>query len=200
MEELNYPKTARIKKNKLVITEKLDGATLGIFKYNNELLIFQRTKSFFSYELDEIQTLYKGLYKWINKNEEELLNSLGEGQGFFGEWIGMGQIKYGDKLGDNKLFIFCTGQINEDKEILFLTYRHNEFDSYFNNDIPKFLSKVTIITETNNLDIDYKELFENYQKTKDYMVEGLVICWENNVRKYVVNKFRHGKLIKEQDD
>ena len=38
-----YPKTKRVQyKNRVVITEKLDGSNIGFFKVNGELVIAQR--------------------------------------------------------------------------------------------------------------------------------------------------------------
>ena len=93
-----YPKTKRVQyKNRVVITEKLDVSNIGFFKVNGELVIAQRNNILLMSELEENkQMLYKGLKSWIDENGEDLKNRLMEGSGLFGEWIGMGKIKYPD--------------------------------------------------------------------------------------------------------
>ena len=60
-----YPKTSRIgnKMGDILITEKLDGSNLSIFKLNGELYIGQRN---YIFRLDEIdrqkEMLYQGLH------------------------------------------------------------------------------------------------------------------------------------------
>lgn len=69
-----YPKTKRVKfKNRVVITEKLDGSNIGFFKVNGELVIAQRNNIFLVSELEENKgMLYKGLKGWIEENGEDL--------------------------------------------------------------------------------------------------------------------------------
>lgn len=60
-----YPKTKRVQfKNRVTITEKLDGSNIGFFKVNGKLLIAQRNNIF---EIDELEEnkgmLYKGLLR-----------------------------------------------------------------------------------------------------------------------------------------
>lgn len=66
MEKLTlYPKTQRVSmKNKIVITEKLDGSNIGIFKVDGKLLIAQRNYVFHEDELNENkEKLYSGLLR-----------------------------------------------------------------------------------------------------------------------------------------
>lgn len=60
-----YPKTQRVAlTNKIVITEKLDGSNLGIFKVRGKLLIAQRNYVFIEDELEENKDkLYSGLLR-----------------------------------------------------------------------------------------------------------------------------------------
>ena len=76
-------------------------------------------------ELEENkQMLYKGLKGWLDENGEDLKNRLMEGSGLFGEWIGMGKIKYPDL--DKKVYMFA--KANYDKgEIKNLYYEHGLF-------------------------------------------------------------------------
>lgn len=105
-----YPKTKRIQyKNRVVITEKLDGSNIGFFKVNGDLIIAQRNNIFLINELEENkQMLYRGLKGWLDEYGEDLKDKLMEGSGFFGEWIGMGKIKYPDL---DKKFICLQKQI-----------------------------------------------------------------------------------------
>lgn len=102
-----YPKTKRIQyKNRVVITEKLDGSNIGFFKVNGDLIIAQRNNIFLMNELEENkQMLYRGLKGWLDEYGEGLKDKLMEGSGFFGEWIGMGKIKYPDL--DKKVYMFA---------------------------------------------------------------------------------------------
>ena len=62
-----YPKTKRVQfKNRVVITEKLDGSNIGFFKVNGKLLIAQRNNIFTMDELEENKgMLYKGLMRLV---------------------------------------------------------------------------------------------------------------------------------------
>ena len=60
-----YPKTKRVLyKNRVTITEKLDGSNIGFFKVKGKLLIAQRNNVF---EVDELEDnkgmLYNGLFR-----------------------------------------------------------------------------------------------------------------------------------------
>lgn len=69
-----YPKTKRIQyKNRVVITEKLDGSNIGFFKVNGDLIIAQRNNIFLINELEENkQMLYRGLKGWLDEYGENL--------------------------------------------------------------------------------------------------------------------------------
>ena len=60
-----YPKTKRVTfKNRVVITEKLDGSNIGFFKVNGKLLIAQRNNIISIDEIEENKgMLYQGLYR-----------------------------------------------------------------------------------------------------------------------------------------
>lgn len=92
-----YPKTSRIgnKMGDILITEKLDGSNLSIFKLNGELYIGQRNYIFRLDEIDEQkEMLYQGLHAWLKENGEFLEKELHEKAVIIGEWIGMGRIAY----------------------------------------------------------------------------------------------------------
>lgn len=189
-----YPKTKRVKfKNRVVITEKLDGSNIGFFKVNGELVIAQRNNIFLVSELEENKgMLYKGLKGWIEENGEDLKNRLIEGSGFFGEWIGMGQIKYPDL--DKKVYMFA--KANYDKEeIKNLYYDHELFKYPFENqEIPEYIGIVPVVEQRESIPdvetLDY--LYELYKIKTNRNVEGFIIAQNNNVNKYV--RMKNGKL------
>ena len=189
-----YPKTKRVQyKNRVVITEKLDGSNIGFFKINGELVIAQRNNIFLMSELEENnQMLYKGLRGWLDENGEDLKNRLIEGSGFFGEWIGMGKIKYPDL--DKKVYMFA--KANYDKgEIKNLYYEHELFIYPFENqEFPGYIGIVPVVQERDNLpDIEtLNYLYNIYCSKTQRNVEGFIVAQNNNVNKYV--RMKNGKL------
>ena len=187
-----YPKTKRVKlENKVVITEKLDGSNIGFFKVNGELVIAQRNNIFLIGELEENkQKLYRGLMAWLEEHGEDLKNKLIEGSGFFGEWMGMGKLKYPDL--DKKVYMFA--KANYDKgEIKNLYYEHELFKYPFENQqIPEYVGIVPVVEERsyypNIEELNY--IYENYKVDRN--VEGFIIAQNNNVNKYV--RMKNGKL------
>ena len=189
-----YPKTKRVQyKNRVVITEKLDGSNIGFFKLNGELLIAQRNNIFLMSELEENkQMLYRGLINWIEEYGEDLKNRLIEGSGFFGEWIGMGKIKYPDL--DKKVYMFAKANY-EKGEIKNLYYEHELFKYPFENqEFPEYIGIVPVVTERDNFpDVEIlNELYETYKDKVQRNVEGFVVALNNNVNKYV--RMKNGKL------
>lgn len=200
-----YPKTERIKDEEAVvhITEKLDGANIGFFKLNDKLIIAQRNNILvWEPEVDYQETLkqlgYKGLENFLKEHGKELLETLHEGSGFFGEWIGMGKIKYQDNF-PKRVYIFAKANIylndSNNYAIKNLCYTHELFKYPFSNqEIPDYLGtvptvaildKLPSVEELNNLYTKYIELVK-----RD--VEGFVINYRNTVSKYVRHK--NGKL------
>ena len=186
-----YPKTKRVRfENKVVITEKLDGSNIGFFKINGELIIAQRNYVFKANEIDK-NMAYKGLIGWLEENGEDLKNRLVEGSGFFGEWIGMGKIKYPDL--DKKVYMFA--KANYDKEIKNLYYEHELFKYPFEKqELPKYIGIVPVVKECENiLNIEkLNYLYEIYKTKVQRNVEGFIIAQNNNVNKYV--RMKNGKL------
>lgn len=190
-----YPKTKRVKyNNKIVITEKLDGSNIGFFKINGELLIAQRNNILLLSEIEENkQMLYRGLQGWLQENGEDLKDKLIEGSGFFGEWIGMGKIKYPNL--DKKVYMFAKANITDKLEIKNLYYEHELFKYPFENqELPKYIGIVPVVLEreiyptVKTLDYEY----EIYKNRVNRNVEGLIIEQNNNVSKYV--RMKNGKL------
>lgn len=189
-----YPKTKRVKlKNRVVITEKLDGSNIGFFKVNGELVIAQRNNIFLLNELEvNKQMLYKGLLGWIEEYGQDLKERLIEGSGFFGEWIGMGKIKYPEL--DKKVYMFA--KANYDKgEIKNLYYEHELFKYPFENqEFPEYVGIVPIVMERYTYPYikTLNQEYEIYKNRVNRNVEGFIIAQNNNVNKYV--RMKNGKL------
>lgn len=189
-----YPKTKRVLfKNKVVITEKLDGSNIGFFKVNGKLLIAQRNNIFEITELEENKDkLYRGLKGWLEENGKDLEEKLIEGSGFFGEWIGMGKIKYPDL--DKKIYMFAKANY-EKGEIKNLFYDHELFIYPFENqEIPEYIGIVPVVEERESYP-DVETLDYNYEIYKiglNRNVEGFIIAQNNNVNKYV--RMKNGQL------
>lgn len=187
-----YPKTKRAQfKNRVVITEKLDGSNIGFFKVNEELIIAQRNNILSISEIEENKNmLYGGLYGWLKEYGKDLQERLIEGSGFFGEWIGMGKIKYPHL--DKKVYMFA--KANYDKgEIKNLYYEHELFNyPFINQEFPNYIGIVPVVQERktypNINTLNY--LYTKYKKNRN--VEGFIIMQNNQVTKYV--RMKNGKL------
>lgn len=156
-----FPKIKRMEINKKYqITEKLDGSNLGIAKINCNLYFCQRNTILNTFEIyDYRNVLYKNLENWIIENKEILLETLNDNTIIFGEWLGMGHIKY--KEFKNNFNIFAKAKIEyyyDDivDDICFkinnLNYNLKEIKYAFKNEtIPNFISLVPTID--NNLEV-----------------------------------------------
>ncbi len=201
-----YPKTERIKKDllKFQVTEKLDGSNLGIFNKGNGILIIATRNNVF--EINEEADLnafkhffYKGLMEWLQKHFKSLINDLHVGSGIFGEWIGMGQLKYKERI-DKQFYMFAKATISTDDydyKISNLMYDTSLFIyPFIKQVIPDYIDVVPLVKEiyTTSIDIikELDDLYETYTKAVDDVVEGFVISIDNQVTKYVRNK--GGKL------
>ena len=189
-----YPKTKRVQnKNKVVITEKLDGSNIGFFKVNEELIIAQRNNIIQLSEIEENkQMLYKGLKGWLEENGEDLKDRLIEGSGFFGEWMGMGKIKYPEL--EKKVYMLA--KENYDKgEIKNLYYEHELFKFPFENqEFPEYIGIVPVVEECENFpNVNTLNMYYDlYKNVVERNVEGFIIAQNNNVNKYV--RMKNGKL------
>ena len=202
-----YPKTKRVacKGNKIVITEKLDGANLCFFKYNDAVYISQRRFVYSLYEIDSKEVkaiIYKGLREWIEVNKDVLLN-LNEGSVICGEWLGMGgRIKYTKENGfDKDFYMYAKANINGILELYNLKYDHELFIYSFKDEvIPDCIGLVPIVSikrsfapNKDNLD----KLYEEYVDKVNRKVEGFVINDNNRISKYV--RYKKGKLTEHFD-
>lgn len=187
-----YPKTKRVKlKNEVVITEKLDGSNIGFFKVNGELLIAQRNNIFTIEEVDK-NMAYRGLIAWLQEHGEDLKNKLIEGSGFFGEWIGMGKLKYPEL--DKRVYMFAEANY-DNGEIKNLYYEHESFKYPFENqEMPNYIGIVPVIEKRDNFPdvetLDY--IYDIYKVKVQRNVEGFIIAQNNNINKYV--RMKNGKL------
>ena len=191
-----YPKTKRItnSNNEIIITEKLDGSNIGFFKLDVELLIATRNNIIKYSELETVKNiLYKDLYSWLIINGVYLKDSLNEGSGFFGEWLGMGKLKYNDL--DKKVYIFAKANINKKFDTYNIFYDSTLFKhSFCTNFIPDFLGivpPVEILSKFPTIS-DLDNLYEKYVKKVKRNVEGFVIEYKNSIFKYV--RMKNGKL------
>lgn len=189
-----YPKTKRVQlKSRAVITEKRDGSNIGFFKVDGKLLIAQRNNVFTMEEAKERKDiLYKGLLVWLEEYGNDLTERLMEGSGLFGEWIGMGKLKYPDL--DKKVYMFAKANY-QNGEIKNLYYEHELFQFPFvNQEFPKYIGIVPVVEEIeNHVTIeDLDNLYIKYSQDVNRKVEGFIIAQNNNVNKYV--RMKNGNL------
>lgn len=197
IKKMLYPKTQRLtNKKKYVVTEKLDGSNLSFFKLNDTLYIAQRNTIFTIDEIEEVkQKMYAGLYGWLQKHAKDLKNTLNDGSVIIGEWIGMGQIKYGDTLGSNKFFMFAKANVNDKLEIYNLRYNHDLFIYPFTDQIiPEFIGLVPIVAEgvTDFTVADMNFLYEQITRSLNRKVEGFIVSNGTTASKYV--RYKNGEL------
>lgn len=188
-----YPKTKRIPlSNTIYITEKIDGSNLGLFNLNDKLYIAQRGLVFSIDEIEEIKDkIYRGLYAWLKENAENI--KLNQNSCIFGEWLGMGQIKYGE-IFNEKLLMFAKANVDDEFNVTNLNYDHSLFKySFINEERPSFIGIVPIVAVLNKMPTkeELDKLYVDYSNLVNRKVEGLIINFNNNILKYV--RFKNGK-------
>lgn len=194
-----YPKTKRIKeKDEFVITEKLDGSNLCIFKKEGKIYFAQRNNIFESSELNR-DVAYKGLVGWAQENLSTLEELLNEGSVLCGEWIGMGKLSY-TRL-EEKFYMFAKANITEDFELKNIYYKRDLFQYCFKEQVvPTFIGVVPIVAVCNDkpsiqhLNDMYEMHVESLMALYDdfVKVEGFVIENNNTIEKYV--RMKNGVL------
>jgi len=146
-----YPKTKRIPLSSAIyVTEKIDGSNLGLFNLNDKLYIAQRGLVFSIDEIEEVKSkMYKGLYAWLKENAENI--KLNNNSCIFGEWLGMGQIKYGE-IFNEKLLMFAKANVDDEFNVTNLNYDHSLFKySFINQERPTFIGIVPIAAVLNKM-------------------------------------------------
>lgn len=188
-----YPKTKRIPlSNTIYVTEKIDGSNLGLFNLNDKLYIAQRGLVFSIDEIEEIKDkMYRGLYSWLKENAENI--KLNNNSCIFGEWLGMGQIKYGE-IFNEKLLMFAKANVDDEFNVTNLKYDHNLFKySFINEERPTFIGLVPMVSVLNKMPTkeELDKLYLDYSNLVNRKVEGLIVNFNNNILKYV--RFKNGK-------
>lgn len=146
-----YPKTPRLGEERVIVTEKLDGSNLGIFRSKNGLLIAQRNYIFKWTEkavsLSNKEHYYKGLFSWLQEHGKELMENMHIGSGIFGEWIGMGKINY--RRLEKKFYIFAKANLTEEEDDIKNLYYDRDLFIYPFKDqiIPEFIGVVPVVAE-----------------------------------------------------
>ena len=193
-----YPKTKRVScsGDKVYITEKLDGSNLVFFKKDNELYVAQRKNIFKITELEEVKSvLYKGLYQWLIDNKDVLIQEFHNDSAIYGEWLGMGAIKYSVDEFDKRWYMFAKANIDDKFNLYNLNYDHNLFIYPFvNQEIPKFIGVVPEVIELLVLPTKkyLDSIYETYTNRTKRNVEGFVVNYKNIITKYV--RMKNGKL------
>lgn len=194
-----YPKTKRLPIAPVIqITEKLDGSNLAFFVLNGELYIAQRNNIFIADELTSSKT-YKGLCGFVQEHKESLLKDIADGRVVFGEWLGMGQIKYDFK---NKFFMFGKGLIDSDFNVTNEVWDLSKFHYAFNDDkVPDYIDVVPLIGLTDSfrvLEVNVvDQIYDVYLEKVGRNVEGFVILYDGKIMKYV--RMKGGKLQPHRD-
>lgn len=184
MKKQIYPKTKRFNiDSKTVITEKLDGSNLWIFKLNWEIMVATRSQIL---KISEIKNWnYKWLSDWMNNNLEKL--DLHEWSIVFWEWLWMWKINYKDVF-NKKFYIFAKANIDENFEISNLNY-YSEFFiySFESKEIPDCIWIVPTVCQTEGkVNLGFlNNLYEKYKTEKNRKVEWFIIIENWIIRKYV---------------
>lgn len=196
-----YPSTTRVgvDKETIVITEKLDGSNLGFGKLDGELYVATRNNVFFYKDLDkpEVKNLaYRGLYAWLKEHGDELESTINEGSLIFGEWLGMGVLKYPDM---DRYYMFAKANLEGDFEgVSNLKYDIDLFNYSFDKEkgIPEFINIVPVVAElesrTTPSTEDLDKLYDEYTAKVGRNVEGFIVNNQSVIRKYV--RMKRGKL------
>ena len=203
MKKKLYGKTTRMPLNRrVVITEKLDGSNLGFFKLDGELWIAQRSRVYKASNVSP-KGAYKGLYDWIQEYGDVLEQELYEGSIIFGEWIGMGHIKYQGTL-DAKYMLFGKARIDAEFNITKKQWGlEGLIYPFASQEIPSFIGVVPKVQEYAYVPSvsDLDALYEEYMIKKGRKVEGFVIVFQvlHTLRNMFVLKMENHLHIETED-
>jgi hypothetical protein len=193
-----YPKTKRIGGGATaVISEKLDGSNIGLFKFKGELYIAQRNYIYKAADAftDETtkQGVYNGLYGFLEENLSTLEEALNETSCIFCEWIGMGKIKYPHL--NKRLYMFAkanvTGDTLEELELKNTYYYPDLFKWCFaNQEMHPLVDPVPVVELMDTYPtVAYLDtLYDEYNQAGGYEAEGFVILCNGSITKYVRKK------------
>lgn len=190
-----YPKTVRVGNPTYQVVEKLDGSNIGFFNLGGDLLIAQRNRAYLLSELeDKKDIMYRGLYDFLLENGKNLLSDLHRGSGFFGEWIGMGHIKYGDSL-DRSLYIFAKANIKgvygKHLEAENIVWNRNLLVyPFIDRVIPDFIGQPDLVATLEDVSVEMlDELYKQHLARVGRSVEGFIITDQSgSITKYVRKK------------
>lgn len=180
-----YGKTQRFKEAEItvIVTEKLDGSNLTLFKKDGQLYIAQRRNVFTMDQLDEIG--YKGLKEWIIEHGADLEAEMHEDSAIIGEWLGMSPYR---NQYDSPFQMFAKANITKEYQLINIKYDADKFIYPFQQKIvPDYIGQVPIIGTFNHFlkTEDLDDLYADYIETVDRPVEGFIINILGNIRKYV---------------
>ena len=198
-----YPKTKRLQvTQKYVVTEKLDGSNLCIFKKDGLIYFAQRNNIFEASELTK-NNAYKGLIGWVQENLDVLQIELNEGSVICGEWIGMGKLTYPHL--DKKFYMFAKANITEDFDLKNINYTHDFFIYPFvSKEIPEFIGVVPVVWVVDikpsllSLNTVYDAYTKDVEDSTGGMVEGFILEHNNEIEKYV--RMKNGTLEPHQEN
>lgn len=195
MKRTLYPKTQRItpKTRQVLLTEKLDGSNLGLFVKDGELYIAQRNHVFNFLEIEDVKgSLYKGLYAFLKKHGEQLQGIMHPYSIVFGEWLGMGKIKYPELTTDtlDRWYVFAKGVVDINFNVSRLNYDLDDLKYPFGGEIPSFVHQVPLIYKARHIPSieGLDAMYEKYKGEIRRRVEGIVVIANGTPVKYIRSK------------
>lgn len=203
IQKMLYPKTIRINDTtqKVFLTEKLDGSNIGFFRIEDELIISTRnqiyTLSEFSNMIVPKDSMNKSLSVWLSIFGENLKWSLHKNSGFFGEFLTKRKIKYPEDEFPNKVYMYAKANLDDELNISNIFYDHSLFKfPFIEEEIPRFISVVPIVMALDHYPkvIELDDIYTWYCKKVDRKVEGFIVGFQDNIRKYV--RYKNGKATK----
>lgn len=197
-----YPKTKRIA-NICEITEKIDGGNIQFFKING--ILYMATRNNVMSVADEkefiqstIEPTYTGVLEFLEKYEKWLTENIYEGSSIIGEWTR--NERYIDLIEKSRFVMFAKGRVEyrqekQDFKMSNIVYNHDLLKYVFNDGkIPDFINLVPLVeTSSKYLTIEkLDELYDEYCKKVNRLVEGFVINYNGEITKYV--RLKKGKM------
>lgn len=197
-----YPSTPRMKNGgtPFVVTEKLDGQNISIYKLDGKLFVGLRKNVYTLDEMLDAENKTTSEFRdWFVEHGLDLQEKLYEGSCIHGEWLKRGvHIRDYKKTGfDNDIYLFAKSRIsNEGKSIEKLNYHLDELKYPFDESkIPDYIGvvpKVADIWEVPTKEV-LDELYERYTSGLDRRVEGFVVSRNNSIEKYL--RYEGGKPV-----